>query len=986
MSALSQSIRIPYRVGKSTLIQGIAGKRIHTSFHKSSFSGETSTKTVFDAQDALPNFEIGHAKVSKTRSLNAFLRKIGDNEVVYLDSPGLEDTRGTEMDIATSAMLSQVAKRCKCLRFVILIHCASLLEDRGNAFRSILQFAKKFVEDFSASKTSFMFLFTHSHEITSMSNSSDDAKKRLHDEVIQTAGATKDEDVLAVLDFVRKSLKKSYPFADILLPIGTDYHKLAADIEKLRPVSDLASASSCNLTLSSKMKLEGAVQNLLERLQAVIRSSSPNNAAQVKEILRSFDYLREYVDVESVRKAARQSEEIVDDHKTELKRTIEFEFSRWTSSTSGFDKANAQALQDALVLLQDLDGTFSAKSWIQSKTDDAVKLQDEILMKASSCKKFRREFKKMQTWAEMFGASYHQLYADTCKKVAALFNEAIDIVSKTDPSNLHECSDEEASLFVEKLLTLQVMSDFSQTDIPEVNLEHALLGKILEDIKSVFKSWTKKAAELADSKTMNFKDDLKDVASHARVLESMNAILRKNDIGINSLDKSIESALSSLESDVIGLFTSCCDDLKNSSFDPAWEPKLQLMHDVCRRFSKMSSDRWKEMWSSFSDVTNKIKSVLHSSSGELENMSQVTREHGMRSGKRLGEEFKQFWKCKWVDSHLPQGEVFVANSCIAIELVFQTRIDETSSELEQAVTSLRKDKHTSTESIKKIHRLLPELEEIDKFLAVIAELADDKPFSLTQDPQDLAASLLAPKCASHLEMHTNYLTSQAKKYTSKWIANITSRKFGSLHGLALSLELIFANAQALNSVQSLEVVVQKSGVILLDITDACQKLSCLVDTELKRFAGDFRLKANILRSIKACSGLLSKDLPEYNDVVACVRSLVACEAQKLEREIEESSNWDTIDEHIVLFQAAVALDEFVNGEVSARYSTIQRLREKKEGQVDVYLQELISANNFKGIAEFLTPLAKQKDQIQKAKYESYRVSLLASVDILCCVS
>jgi len=91
-----------HRVGKSTLIQGIAGKRIHTYFHKASFSGQTATKTVFDAHDALPNFKIGHVKVSKTRALSAYLRKDGKNtETVYLDSPGLKDTRGVEMGIAS---------------------------------------------------------------------------------------------------------------------------------------------------------------------------------------------------------------------------------------------------------------------------------------------------------------------------------------------------------------------------------------------------------------------------------------------------------------------------------------------------------------------------------------------------------------------------------------------------------------------------------------------------------------------------------------------------------------------------------------------------------------------------------------------------------------------------------------------------------------------------------------------------------------------
>ena len=319
-------------VGKSTLIQGIAGKTIHTSVHKSTFSGQTATKTVFDAQDPLGNFEIGHGKVSKTRSLNAYLRKSGDNEVVYLDSPGLEDTRGAEMDIATAVLLSQVAKRCKSLRFVILIHCASLLEDRGNAFRSVLQFSNRFVKDFSDEKRSFMFLFTHSHEVTSMSNISD-AKKRLQEEIVQIAASTKGDDILAVLDFVRKSLKKEYPFAGVLLPLGTNYQSLADTIEqKINSVSDLQSASNCNLTLSSEMKLRVAVQTLLERLQLAI-NTFPRNAMQAKDIKQSIQYLHKYIDTESVDDAARQCDEVINRHKEDLNACIDSEFARWENST-----------------------------------------------------------------------------------------------------------------------------------------------------------------------------------------------------------------------------------------------------------------------------------------------------------------------------------------------------------------------------------------------------------------------------------------------------------------------------------------------------------------------------------------------------------------------------------------------------------------------------------------------------------------------------
>lgn len=64
-------------VGKSTLIQGIAGKKIRTFTHEVLFGGQTVMKQVFEAEDALPEFEIGHETTSKTSYLNAYLNKSG---------------------------------------------------------------------------------------------------------------------------------------------------------------------------------------------------------------------------------------------------------------------------------------------------------------------------------------------------------------------------------------------------------------------------------------------------------------------------------------------------------------------------------------------------------------------------------------------------------------------------------------------------------------------------------------------------------------------------------------------------------------------------------------------------------------------------------------------------------------------------------------------------------------------------------------------
>eukprot|EP00980_Cylindrotheca_fusiformis_P014749 scaffold4015_cov84-Cylindrotheca_fusiformis.AAC.1 len=59
--------------GKSTLIQGIAGKRLQQAVHTTNCSGNIVEKSVYEAVDALPNFEIGHAKSSHTKSFSCFV-------------------------------------------------------------------------------------------------------------------------------------------------------------------------------------------------------------------------------------------------------------------------------------------------------------------------------------------------------------------------------------------------------------------------------------------------------------------------------------------------------------------------------------------------------------------------------------------------------------------------------------------------------------------------------------------------------------------------------------------------------------------------------------------------------------------------------------------------------------------------------------------------------------------------------------------------
>ena len=127
--------------GKSTLIQAISGRQLNETV-------DEYGRVVYDSDSPLAGFEIGHGKISQTKHLSCFVHKnASDQPVMYLDSPGFEDTDGVETDLATAAMLKKVAASARSLRFVVLINCASLREDRGGALNSVVRLIHSMVDN-----------------------------------------------------------------------------------------------------------------------------------------------------------------------------------------------------------------------------------------------------------------------------------------------------------------------------------------------------------------------------------------------------------------------------------------------------------------------------------------------------------------------------------------------------------------------------------------------------------------------------------------------------------------------------------------------------------------------------------------------------------------------------------------------------------------------------------------------------------------------
>ena len=657
-------------VGKSTLLQGIAGKKIHEIEHMTSFSGEVATKSAYDAEDALPAFEIGHSKKSKTNAINALVREVGGNEVVYLDTPGFEDTSGVEMDIATAALLSQVAKRCKSLKFVIIIHCASLIEDRGGAFRSVLRFARAFVQDFERSKVrgivvvlfslliivscdpkhwltrcclvpcmfvskmSFMFLFSHTNEITGMSRSLNDARARLQEEILRTAEGTTDQEVLAVLNFIRKSLNKNYPFVQIFHPLAMDYAKLTGQIEaKLTKITDLTLARSANMTVSSKFMLESAVQGLVQRLRVALRESS-KDVAEVADVRCMIQSLNKYIDVDCLRHAAVESKAILDEHIKFIQMSVADYVSRGTSLDTEFNQGHILALKQTLMQLSELAGPDSSSCYIESIGRRLLDFSEIIFERACSATAFHMELRKIVVWAEGF-VDFAPIYAHVSNRIVNLATDLSNAL-ETDVHNFSTLSDEDILVIIRNLTNLHTICEqvtqFSICCTPEMLTVIMSKDSTMDKIESVFKEWSEAAVVFANE--CDVLDDTCGMEFLARAARAMQAIrpsletfFEHSSCHFHRLEDLVITTSNEVENAVIGRFSMYCNEMSQTKFDPCWKPRLFWMQSVCTHFAEMRGAPWKRLGSSIFSIIDSIKTDLHRETGEIYNMCSMVRDH-----------------------------------------------------------------------------------------------------------------------------------------------------------------------------------------------------------------------------------------------------------------------------------------------------------------------------------------------------------------------
>ncbi|MGK3761231.1 MAG: energy-coupling factor transporter ATP-binding protein EcfA2, partial [Bacillariaceae sp.] len=1000
--------------GKSTFIQGIAGK----TFKKSSFSCDDknlTAKDVFEAENPIPGFEIGHAKSSMTKHIKFFLREenesssnnnnnnnnINTNDsnskkeekeqnrrIHYLDTPGFADTSGEEIDIATSSILNFVAKKCKTLRFVIIINYVSLLEDRGGSLRSILKFMRKFVSDFDKNKQSFMFLFSHADEIKDVPESLEGAKQSLLKEIIRTIDGTekKDVDVIELLNFIQISLKKKFPFVDILHPLKTDFKSITEFIEKkLKPIKvGNENGTSCDLTGSSKMRLSGAVRKMLVDLRLLLKNGVVN-IAEVRNIQTTFQFFEKYIHFEEMRGSVIDCNDIIGDHVKRLRGVAGRELRNGTTSftagsVSPFNKINAADLKDALLKLQAIDLSFDLQTEMNRITNEVTKYQKGLFIDVANdnFNGFSQDLQKLQSWC-IFDPDYQELYDPVIAHAITTVKQVSDELSKFDTSQI--CSSSESALkalffYLKVLKSVHENVQGLSLYIPEVSDASNAFNNFLLRLKSDLQAWENYHSPLVMEVDFGNKQAVEYIATQIRTLQMASGVIREADIQ-DDIVVLVGSIQTTIEFQVVGRFTEACSESKQSyhELDAAqWSERLAILRDIMSTFSDFEGSQWKEMEFSYKKLVDGTKSLLKAKSGELDEMSNSALDHGVGDGARDGKAVCSFASYQWFDNFLPQEERFVQNCTTKIRNDYFREFlisDESIGVIILRISSLNGDSESLgnlVEATKELNCVLPKIVEYKCFGSTIG----DRKFS------DRAVHVF-DKVRAHIRSRVSYW----KDTLNAWVEAVSGED-GDWEKLTASTEILDFAISEMNEVIKMPCGKSTKALSksLKDETMAAfsnfnQQVQGFLDSQMS-----YEEFASLLARVQALGYFPSTapHLPKVEDLKEAARQRISSDAKNIEDMVEQTSQYDVIDSLLEDFQKAAVLDIFVSQEVSSRLRPLKRLRIEKEVEADGFINEMIEKNDFSGLGGFLLPLVKSKDQIKQLKFRKVMEKISDSVD------
>eukprot|EP00980_Cylindrotheca_fusiformis_P025927 scaffold14918_cov77-Cylindrotheca_fusiformis.AAC.1 len=954
--------------GKSTLIQGIAGKRLQQAIHTTNCSGNIVEKSVYEAVDALPNFEIGHAKSSHTKSFCCFVPPKGEKKrsTVYVDTPGFEDTDNQEIDIATSIMLSHIAKKCKTLKFVVLVNYTSLLEDRGGAARSILKFTRAFVKDFGKDKQSFLFLFTHTDEIKGISGDLNSAKKTLLDEILRLIDGTNksDSDLLCLLSFMKTSLLNGLPFVDILHPLDTNFETLKLRIESvMRPIREPTISTNCGLTGPARHKLSGELTGVLLRTRKHLESTPPNieGALENREMLQ---YIGENIDLGDVQRSVEDVNALIDNYVTEAKDWLMKEVKKGGVGEFEFHSRTAENIRDALVSVQKL-GAAQLVQHVKSMIARTVLGLELSLWQNNGLRPtwHARNLNKLHSWCkafDMFGTTYPEVlcrlnfHIQECVSAVVKFDFHVEVQQEA------LCRHMDNLCFLDHVL--KQSGQLSDHEIDLHNVRQALRGG-LESINALLSSWREEISDAMDTDTLDevaailllsrvlFLERLQDAAADRPAFFDLRH-------GAFLLSQDLQRNLSSH-------FEVSCNILMKRDSLELQEP-LRKLRTIVKLFDDIRGQEATQIRHNYDRLVQTVITTLKFELDTYTAEAKTVSTSGLVDGKRAGEALNRISEHCWIDDIISSESSIVSegywkctdyyeNRCISIQTLFRNWLDKLN------VTGKRKrnekicDGFTgSSETLRALKSIYHELEEIEAFA-----LATGKE-SIKVDCRELRSGIVR---------QAKRIIDAVKSCMTPWQDIAT--QFPNVR----SLERLDIRLEAMNLIQCLT----NDPICQKDLKDAqafvVSTFSSAINEIDRVFASqaNFGEMARFLDLIAAADGYayISAHLPSLNDLKERARLAMVQLAQMIGKLVEETADWDLIEKHLKELEKAKVLDSYLLDEVEIQLRPLLALRDQKEMAVDSEIEDMIQKEDFQSIGQFLLPLAESNDQLKRKKFHGH---------------
>ena len=949
-------------VGKSLFIQGIAGKKIVQVKHKTDISGEVVLSDVFEAENPVGGFDVGHKKVSKTRTINYFEKKNVGKGIIYVDSPGFEDTGGPEVDIGTAVMLSQVAKKARSLRFVVLINYASLLDDRGGAMRSVLKLAHTFVSDFEVDKKSFMFRFTHMDGINGR-DSMDNARARLADDLHRILEGTTDQDVAKVLKFMKQSLKKKYMFVDVLHPLYSDFNVIAGFAEsKLAGVKSPALAANCGLTVQTQMKLMGQLQSKLQKLRYLLSITSLNedNIQELKQIRETFKYFKMYIEDTKVQDAADTCECSFMSYITVQRQVVEDELTKAGNTKASFNRTNMLALKNAIDVLVALSDKGEAKAHhFERRFHDVFNASYQTVMKmknaSTSLEEVVLELEKLRTWSlgvEAFVEPYRMACRSIEDKIAMASASSSQFVSSNDDVSINELS-----VYVDDLCALQNQENFNHR-LSLHGIYNTQCSSSIASLKSRLSSLITKWGMISTT-LFNQMENVWDTLPpklHLAIdrVQKLNLLISEFSKSIPDLAERSTCALHNLYQDISVGVQLLCDKFAEKTFriKDAKKKLLELQTIVGRVSSEPGvSATVKE---SYQDLVDSLNSELKSISGKIEASA---RQASMHNGNCEAKQFLELRDLSWCDSFVKNASI--ESDCERLHILYRNRMEVLMDKIMVLVQELSVAAEGNASVLKSCHEAIFEMKQFEAFESA---LGNHNPVSMKKK-----------KAFSFLGKYREELMKKTRLWSDGWLAAIKQYNFDEAFNLTAHLDMLLGEINVIEAFKIMPIWKKQAAIAKTMILNVFQVVVKYAEAEFSKPANYESMK-DCLECMWKTNGFLRTDimLPSFHNYQELARIKVSEDAVILEKLLEECVDKSKIEEYFQEFTRAQILDPYTNDEASKRLRPLNLLRQNRDTEADQLLEEMIVNDQFKGMREFLQPLSKSLNFVEKKQYAQHK--------------